>query len=244
MKHVTRPQLRLCVIENGLVPEDLQDSFASYPAMIEHWLAPALPEARFSQVSPVTGETLPDPLEFDGYILTGSRHSCYEGAAWMEELQLFLQRLRDLKCPVFGICFGHQIMADAYGGRAGKAEQGWGVGAQQYQYSETSPTDGASFIFHQDQVVELPPEAQVLGGSSHCRNGVLSYSFPALSVQYHPEFSTDYMSALAQRYSGTMLTREQADTALSSLVQLNVDNSRLASWVAGFFREYSLITTR
>ncbi|GAA3543395.1 type 1 glutamine amidotransferase [Zobellella aerophila] len=242
MEHVTRAPLRLCVIENGLVPEDLQGSFASYPAMIERWLVPALPEARFSQVSPVTGEPLPDPLAFDGYILTGSRHSCYEGAAWMEALLRFLQRLRELQRPVFGICFGHQIMADAYGGRTRKAEQGWGLGAQQYHYPEEGPTAGAAFVFHQDQVVELPPEARVLGGSGHCRHGVLSYPFPALSVQYHPEFTTDYMSALAHRYAGTMLTREQADTALSSLEQLSVDNTRSAAWVANFFRKYRPIT--
>lgn len=238
MENITPRTLRLCVIENGLVPEELQNRFASYPAMIERWLSPSLPEAQFSQISPVSGEPLPDPAAFDGYILTGSKHSCYEGAAWMEELKQFLQQLRELRRPVFGICFGHQIMADAYGGRTRRAEQGWGVGAQPYEYADTVPAAGAAFIFHQDQVVELPPGAEILGGSSHCRHGVLGYPFPALSVQYHPEFTPDYVEALAHRYSGKLLPREVADNALSSLEQIQVDNVQIATWAANFFREY------
>ncbi|WP_211284223.1 type 1 glutamine amidotransferase [Oceanimonas doudoroffii] len=238
MENITPRTLRLCVIENGLVPAELRNRFASYPAMIKHWLSPSLPEAVFSQVSPVSGEPLPDPATFDGYILTGSKHSCYEGTLWMEDLKRFLQQLREQRRPVFGICFGHQIMADAYGGRTRRAEQGWGVGAQPYQYADSVPAAGAAFVFHQDQVVDLPPGAEVLGGSSHCRQGVLGYPFPALSVQYHPEFPPSYVEALARRYSGNLLPRKVADTALSSLERIGVDNTQIAAWVASFFREH------
>lgn len=234
---MTRP-LRLCIIENGLVPEDLQDRFDSYPRMIEHWLAPELPEATFSYVSPVKGEALPAPQEFDGYLLTGSKYSVYEDLEWIKRTREFLQQLRAEGKPVFGICFGHQLMADAFGGRTQKAEQGWGVGAQPYHYQDTGLADGAALVFHQDQVVQLPPQARVVGSSAHCPNGALAYEFPALSVQYHPEFSPDYIAALSHRYGGGLIPSEVAEHSLESLQQLCVDNTRVARWAAEFFRRH------
>lgn len=234
---MSKKPLNICILENGLTPDDLIGNFGSYPSMIERWLAPFLPEARFTYTSPVKGEPLPGPEEFDGYILSGSRYSAYEKAAWMLELIVFLQKLRDVRRPVFGICFGHQIMADAYGGLTTKAVKGWGVGAQFYEYvAGAVPKSAASFIFHQDQVTEMPPEASRIGGSSHCPNGVFTYNFPAISVQYHPEFTPDYIRALAVKFSGTLLPGEVSAQALESVETLRVDNSQIAKWAATFFR--------
>jgi GMP synthase-like glutamine amidotransferase len=231
--------LRLCIIENGVVPDNLQARFISYPQMIINWLSAALPEAQFTVVSACTGEALPAADEFAGFILTGSKHSVYERTDWMlAEIEL-LQQARALRRPVFGICFGHQLMADAYGGQTLKAAQGWGVGAQHYDNGAGAPSSGASFIFHQDQVLQLPPEARCLGGSSHCQNGVLAYEFPALSVQYHPEFTEDYIRGLAEQFGGNLLPQNVADQALLSLEQLAVDNARVAQWAAEFFRTYA-----
>ncbi|MNM81175.1 amidotransferase [compost metagenome] len=228
--------LRLCIIENGLVPDELRERFGSYPQMIERWIAPALPEASFAYVSPVSGEALPDPREYDGYLLSGSRHSSYENSEWMQGLVAFLQRLRDLRKPVFGICFGHQIMADAFAGQTTKAEQGWGVGAEEYRYGSPQLNDAPVFIFHQDQVTRVPPQAHVVGGSPHCPNGVLAYEFPALSVQYHPEFSAAYVQALLDRYGGRMIPADISAEAHESLA-LPVDSSPVARWAAELFRK-------
>jgi GMP synthase-like glutamine amidotransferase len=229
--------LNLCIIANGLTPPDLIETFGSYPQMIERWLAPHLPGARFSCVTPVNGEALPDPEAFDGYLLSGSRHSTYEGLSWILELIGFLRQLREQKRPVFGICFGHQVMADAFGGRTARAKNGWGVGAQLYRYvDEQPPSAGAALIFHQDQVHELPAEARCIGGSDHCPHGVLAYHFPALSVQFHPEFEPAYIRAMAERYRGSLLPEAVASQALASLEQLEVDNTGIARWVAEFFR--------
>lgn len=238
MSEVPRP-LNLCIIENGFVPDALQDQFPSYPAMIEAWLAPALPEARFTAVSAVGGDRLPEAGAFDGFILSGSRYSAYDDEPWIRDLLALLQAIRAQRKPVFGICFGHQLMADAYGGRTRKAEQGWGVGAQPYRYAGVDLSDGPALIFHQDQVVEVPPEASVVGGSAHCPNGALAYAFPALSVQYHPEFSGDYVKALARRYGGERIPAELAAQALASVDTLCVDNRRVARWAADFFRQHA-----
>lgn len=230
--------LNLCILENGIVPEDLQEKYTSYPKMIEQWLAPHLPEARFTYISAVNGQLLPQANAFDGYILSGSKHSTYENTEWIRNLIQLLRQARDEHIPLFGICFGHQLMADAFGGCTRKALQGWGVGAQHYDNTPEAPSSGASFIFHQDQVDEMPEQARCIGGSTHCRHGVLAYEFPALSVQYHPEFTTDYIRTLAQKFSGNLLPEDIAEDALSSLDTLEVDNARVADWVAGFFRRH------
>lgn len=229
--------MKICVIENGRTPDDLIGEYGSYPEMIKRWIESVLPEASFTFVSPVTGEQLPKPYEYDGYILSGSKFSTYERAPWMLALIAFLQQLRAEKIPVFGICFGHQIMADAYGGLTEKNLRGWGVGAQLYEYkTDKLPAQSSSFIFHQDQVTKIPPEAKVVGGSIHCPNGVFEYEFPACSVQYHPEFSAAYITALAKKFRGNLLPDSVSACALSSVERLQVDASVIAEWVANFFR--------
>ncbi|WP_271408609.1 type 1 glutamine amidotransferase [Pseudomonas sp. Q1-7] len=237
---MTSNTLRICILENGQTPDDLVGEFGSYPSMIERWIAPFLPEATFTYLSPVRGEALPDPDAFDGYILSGSKYSTYERAPWMLDLIAFLQALKARAIPVFGICFGHQIMADAYGGKTTKASNGWGVGAQHYEYTEgAGPTAAPAYIFHQDQVTTLPPGATCIGGSLHCLNGVISYDFPALSVQYHPEFTAAYIHALATKYRGSLLPETISQGALDSIESLEVDNRQISNWAASFFLEHA-----
>ncbi|WP_166367212.1 type 1 glutamine amidotransferase [Pseudomonas akapageensis] len=231
--------IRICILENGRTPDDLIDQFGSYPMMIEKWLSPFLPEATFTYLSPVSGDRLPSPSEFDGYILSGSKYSTYERSPWMLALIAFLQQLRQERIPVFGICFGHQIMADAYGGLNAKSEKGWGVGSQHYEYdAQALPASTHAYVFHQDQVQKVPPEATRVGGSSHCENGVFAYSFPAISVQYHPEFSAEYTRVLAEKFRGDLLPEQVSANALDSVNDLPVDATPIAKWVAGFFQRH------
>ena len=236
---MSQQPLRICILENGRTPDDLIDEFGSYPKMIDQWLSPYLPEATFTYLSPVRGEKLPAPGDFDGFILTGSKHSTYERSPWMVGLIALLQQLRQKRIPVFGICFGHQIMADAYGGLNAKSSKGWGVGAHQYNYETPDlPGSTASFVFHQDQVQKVPPEATRIGGSAHCANGGVAYAFPASSGQYHPEFSAEYIQALAKKFRGDLLSDSVSANALDSIAHLPVDASPVAKWVADFFRTH------
>jgi GMP synthase-like glutamine amidotransferase len=230
--------LRLCIFETGLTPEPCRDRFGMYPEMVEAWLGPELPEARFSYVSVVGGEDLPDVRAFDGYLITGSRHGVYENLPWMRKLRAFLLSARQSRVPVFGICFGHQIMAAAYGADVRKSAKGWAIGAQCYGYdADYRLTGKASLFFHQDQVETVPEGARVIGGNTFCPIGALAYDFPALSVQYHPEFGKDYIAELATLYGGGRIPRDAADAALESLATAEVDNTAVARNVAQFFRD-------
>ncbi|WP_189470219.1 type 1 glutamine amidotransferase [Litchfieldella qijiaojingensis] len=232
--------MKICIFENGLVPDDLKPVHGSYPEMIMRWLSPSLPEAIFHSCSPVLGEPLPFPDTYDGYILSGSRHSSYDELLWMQPMRALLRQVKDINRPIFGICFGHQIMVDAFGGLTQKAKNGWGVGVQKYYSSLSSECfSTGAFVFHQDQVAILPPEAKVIGGSEHCPNGIIQYDFPALSVQFHPEFSREYVRELAVRYSGSTIPEVTCRSAINSLDEISVDSSPLAAYVTDFFRRWT-----
>lgn len=226
----------LCVLEVGPMPVPARPTFGSYPIMIEQWLSPSLPEADFSSVSLINGEPLPQPDAFDGYIITGSRFSVNEDLPWIEPLKAFIRSLRDRKIPVFGICFGHQIIAQAFGAQVTRSHTGWAIGSQPYGYTDKCKhPDEPAFVFHQDQVDTIPEGATLAGSSQQCPIGVLTYDHPALSVQYHPEFVTAYVNMLIELKKDSM-PADLSDKATKSLKEHPVDNSATADWVAAFFR--------
>ncbi len=118
--------MKICIIENGLTPEQLRDQHGTYPQMARNWLGPALPEATFTTISVVGARPCPeDPADYDGYLLTGSKHGVYENLPWMLDVQRFLNRLAEARIPMFGICFGHQIMAEPLAARCANPTRAW-----------------------------------------------------------------------------------------------------------------------
>ena len=137
---VTTPR-RIGVIETGERPVELWDEFTDYPDMIARWLGEALPSAVFEGIRVVTGQPLGEPQDFDGYVITGSKHGAYDDLPWIPPLEEFIRECGRSNIPVFGICFGHQILAQAFGARVEKSERGWGVGVQRYEI-KGYPADG------------------------------------------------------------------------------------------------------
>ncbi|MFK4826183.1 type 1 glutamine amidotransferase [Paenochrobactrum sp. BZR 588] len=226
--------MRIGIIETGLPPEECQAEFGTYPVMIENWLKPVLAQADFETISIVSGEKLPEnPAQFDAYVISGSRHGVYDPIEWIKSLEDFLICLRDKKIPVCGICFGHQIMAQAYGGVVEKSTKGWGFGTQTYQLDQESDP---VLVLHQDQVVKAPLQAKPAGGNDFCPLGVLRYDFPAISVQFHPEFSTGYIADMAKRFRGSRFPEDIADVALASLQSQAAMSAKMAKTVAELFR--------
>ena len=89
-------------------------------------------QVEVDSVSVVRGERPASALDFDGWLITGSRHGVYDDLFWMPPLQDFIRELADQQIPLVGICFGHQIIAEALGGRVVKSDRGWGVRLHRY----------------------------------------------------------------------------------------------------------------
>lgn len=204
-----------CIIETGTSPEPLLADYGRFPDMVQALLQPRLPGAAFSTVSVISGEALPSPRAFAGYIITGSEHSVRDRSDWILRLEAFIRDAARERVPLVGICFGHQVMASALGGKV--EESGWIVGAMDYSIAGSEAVT-RSIVFHQDQVTVKPPRTEVILSARDCEHAALRYvDFPACSVQSHPEFTPEYMCELVNYCRGDPLTDALAGSALASL---------------------------
>lgn len=220
-------------ILNLSTPHKSFDQHGNAAQLIERWISPAFPEASFTGIHITTGDPIPAPDQFDGYILSGSEKGVYDPCDWIEPLKVFLNTLRELKTPVFGICFGHQLMADAYGGKAIKSDEGFVVGVHQFGNHDESYSAHA---MHQDQVVEVPSSATVTASASYCPVAALDYDFPARSVQFHPEFPKPLVENAINIFEGNLLSNAEVEHARDTMVNGQVDESLYAQEIAAFFK--------
>lgn len=225
------------VFELGPVPDEVVDQYPDYATMITNWLSPALSEVEYVSFSPIRGDTMPSPAQCDGYVYSGSRYGVYDDVEWIAPLKTFIREVTALGIPQFGICFGHQIMAEALGGKAVKSDKGWVCGMQDYSLDQPEPGNRnvAMLALHQDQVIEAPPGAEIVGGNDSCPIGALAYREAARSVQFHPEFTNAYMGDLLTIRGGTIIPQDIADEARGTLNR-TADASIFADWAAEFFR--------
>lgn len=226
-------QLKIGIFETGQTDKDLILQHGDFPYMVETWLKRSLPMACFHTIRISSGDAIPTDLQdFDGFVITGSPHGVYENLPWMNTLKKTLRQLADMAKPIFGICFGHQILAEAFGGKVQKSHKGWGIGVDYYLIPSIADKPLPVYVYHQDQIQVLPKGAKLLGGSQHCEYGVLEYEFPCISVQFHPEFYASFMQELVQ-----IKEKEGTDKLkrLSELKTETVDNVLFSKWVSNFF---------
>ena len=223
--------MRIAILETGRPPSALAERFGDYPSMMARMLGGGFNIDRFDVAA---GEFPADPSDYEAYLVTGSPAGVYDPLPWIEPLKDFLRSAHDQK--LVGICFGHQIMAEAFGGHVEKSDKGWGIGLQHYEVDRVEPwMDEVSSIdvpaSHQDQVVAQPPNTEVVASSVFTPFAALAWiDRPAISVQFHPEFEPEYAKALIESRREKM---PDADGAIASLDQPN-DNARIAGWIRRF----------
>jgi GMP synthase-like glutamine amidotransferase len=227
--------MKIGILAAGRPPRALIPQFGDYVGMFEHLLAGRGYD--WASYDVPAGDYPDRPEACDAYLVTGAAAGVYDDDPWIGELLGFLRAARG-RAKLVGICFGHQAMAQAFGGEVRKSDKGWGIGLHTYGVSDRRAwmDGGGAFSLaasHQDQVVELPPGAEVLAGSDFCPNGMLAYDSASISCQLHPEFAPAYSIALIEGRKGQRFPEAQADAAIDSLAR--PDNHALfADWVANF----------
>jgi GMP synthase-like glutamine amidotransferase len=140
----------------------------------------------------------------EAWLCTGSRYSVYDGEGWIQELKDFVRELHRSEKKFVGICFGHQLLGEALGGRVRKSERGWCVGVHTFSALQVEdwmapPLDSLNLLMScQDQVVVLPEGATLLASAPDCEVGMFRVGSHMLGIQAHPEFPLAYARALME----------------------------------------------
>ncbi|MCP4767639.1 MAG: type 1 glutamine amidotransferase [Gammaproteobacteria bacterium] len=234
--------MKIGILEAGLLRDELTDRFDPYPVMFERFLGLAGRDLEFAAYSAVRGEMPASIFDCDGWLISGSRYGVYDQLEWMFPLQDFIRQLAHERVPLVGVCFGHQIIAEALGGEVVKSDKGWGVGVQRYYIDQRQfwmrdqPLSIGLYAYHQDQVVTCPESATVFSSSKFCPFAGLSYGESIISVQAHPEFEEAYERALLELFGGSVIPAGVAQAALAEMdAGVRADTQLLADWFAEFF---------
>lgn len=160
----------------------------------------------------------------NGYIITGSPHGVYEDFAWIAPLEQWVRDCFAASIPVIGICFGHQLMAQALGGKVEKFAAGWSVG--QVDYTSKDGKTVTLNAFHQDQVIEAPEGSEPILSSRFCQYAGLSYGKKGMSMQPHPEMNAEFIKDLLDAKGEMLFSDQQLSDAYESLTDdIDVDRA-------------------
>lgn len=233
--------MNLGILNCDRVSDVFSVRYGQYPHMFAALFQPVAPQMTFSVFNALEGELPKDIHAADAYLITGSRHGVNDGYPWIAALEEFVRCLHKTPKKVIGICFGHQLIAKALGGKVIKSPNGWGVGVLQYQVVCPKPWMNPIqeqfnlLASHQDQVVILPPEAQLLARSDFCPNYMLQIGHTMLTVQGHPEFTKAYAQDLMQSREES-LTKRVMTKGMRSLV-LEHEHDLIAQWIINFLHQ-------
>lgn len=222
--------MRIGILECGPTLPDIAARHGSYRDIFAKLLAG--PDRVFPSWSVYQSDLPHDPDAADAWVLTGSRYGAYEDHAFIEPLEEFIRAARTAGRPMVGICFGHQIMAQALGGHVEKFAGGWGFGLQDYAVEGLGKVSLSAI--HQDQVMRAPDGAHVIASNPFCAIAGLQYGDWGLSLQPHPEFDqglmADYLDARERANDGDPKLIAQARDGLTR----PHDSARVADWLGTF----------
>jgi GMP synthase-like glutamine amidotransferase len=232
--------LNIAILKCDDVLEKFQAEFGNYPEMIIDMFSAVETTLNFTTYDVRVDQYPCISDNFDFYVITGSKASVYDGHKWISSLVRYVQALDKAGEKLFGICFGHQIIALAKKCLVEKSDKGWGIGVSSNQVSKR--TDWLSgnihrlniLVSHQDQVLSLPDGADVIAESKFCPYFFVQWGDNMLSVQGHPEWLPAYSKALINDRRDR-ISKDCVETGLATL-STPLDNRVLAISVLDFIR--------
>lgn len=217
------------------VAEPLRDISGDYDEMFRRWLGGVFPHAQWRDYDLTQGDCPHSTTDCDLYVTTGSKASVYDDEPWIHAFADLVRAIAEARQPLVGVCFGHQMIAHALGGRTAKSPNGWGIGVHTFdvfapQPWMSPPREQFSLLMScQDQVERPPDGARVLARSEHCPVALYEMG-RMIGVQGHPEWTPEYAAALL-RVRRDRVGPALADAAQQTLSQ-PLDGQLLALWIS------------
>ena len=217
--------MRIGILLCGHAPDEFIAQRGDVDALFRDLLA----ERGFEfQTWPVVDMDFPEgPEAADGWLITGSKHGVYDDLPFIPPLEALVRDIRAARKPLVGICFGHQIIAQALGGCVEKFDGGWQRGLQRYEGRGNAM---ALYAWHQDQVITPPDMARTLASNPGCAHAILRYGPDCLTIQGHPEFERDYIETLMEHRAGAATPAEIA--AVAATLGTPPDRAEAAALIA------------
>lgn len=225
--------MKIGILLTGHAPDETKRVLGDYATMFARLLNGHGHDFEFETYKVVDNEFPASVVDCDGWLITGSKHGAYEDHAWIPPLEDFIRGVRDAKLPMIGVCFGHQIIAQALGGTVVRSDQGWIAGPQSYDF------DGSEVVlnaWHQDQIITLPEGATVIASAENCPYAALLYDDQILTVQAHPEFPAEMVDGLL-KFRAPGVLPESLITEVAKTLATPLNDRDFGARMAGFFKE-------
>jgi GMP synthase (glutamine-hydrolysing) len=233
----------LLIVKTGTTFASLADEYGDF----EDWIGAGmgLDRDRVTVIAVFEGEALPDPKRFAGVVVTGSSAMVSQRESWSESTATWLRGAVQGTTPVLGICYGHQLLAHALGGRVGPNPHGRQIGTERVLFAENAKDDALLAEFggslrahttHAEVVLELPDAATHLGSSRGDPNTAFSFGTAAWGVQFHPEFDAYVMKRYIEERRRLLIAENiDADVQLGAVEECP-DGETLLRRFAGLLR--------
>ncbi len=223
--------MRIGILQTGHAPEELLPTTGDIAVHFERLLAGnGFTFATYYVVDMHFPATI---NECDGWLITGSKHGSYEDIDFIAPLETFIRDVYAADIPLVGICFGHQIIAQALGGKVEKFAGGWSIGRQTYDWNGETIALNA---WHGDQVTRLPADAKVFASSDFCEYAALVYGNRVFTTQPHPEYGAEFIGGLVN-FRGPGLVPDDLLAQSRATLHEPLDSPRIAAQIAQFFKE-------
>lgn len=229
--------MKLAILDADILAEPLRITYDDYGRMFQELLSQTKGPWQMTPYS-VINDIYPASIDdYDAFLITGSKYDSFSDEPWVTRLRNYVRTLYQHGKPLIGICFGHQLLAHALGGRSGRSTVGWGLGVHTYELDHRAPfIDSPAPInliaSHQDQVHVLPPNARPLLRSEFCPLAGFYIPNRVLSIQGHPEFTEAYANALIEHRADRFPPEQVAQVRASHATPH--DGVRVAHWIERF----------
>lgn len=203
--------MRIGLLETDILYDEFIKEYGSYGLMFEQYFTQLegnnvqSSDLEFVYYQVQQGEFPVFLDECDAYVVTGSKAGAYEDHDWIEALSNWIIEADKAETKLLGVCFGHQIIAQALGGKVEKSDKGWGVGVRSLltipdsPFCQSLPKYLDLIYSHKDQVVKLPPMARNFLGDDFCPYAGFTIGEHIVTLQGHPEFNAEYSERLLAR---------------------------------------------